>query len=96
MNDKTKADEFIAKHIKEYGLVGTNVTMNPSKGFFKVPTRCPSFTWENHFVYGYNGSTFNCRDSSTCMYFTDYVMSSERTTGIHEELEYAASQMFEQ
>lgn len=70
--------------------------MNPPKGYINVPTRCPAFTRDNHFVYGYNGSTFNCRSASTCMYFADYIFEPKRALSIYDELEHTAREMAEQ
>ncbi len=74
-----KAEEFIASHIQEYGLAGSNVTQNEPK-YPRLQGGSPLyFSKNNHFVWGYSGQSYQNRRSSTCMYFTDYL--KQRSTG---------------
>jgi hypothetical protein len=68
-----KAEEFIASHIQEYGLAGSNVTQNEPKYPRQQGSSALYFSKKNHFVWGYNGQSYINRRSSTCMYFTDYL-----------------------
>ena len=74
-----KAKEFIASHIQEYGLAGSNTTQNDPK-YPRLQGGSPLyFSKNNHFVWGYNGQSYRNRRSSTCMYFTDYL--KQKSTG---------------
>ena len=70
---KEKADRFIAENVKQYGLLGTNIAHNEAKYPHLSGSGNLMFSQDNHFVWGYNGNTFNNRRASTCMYFTDYL-----------------------
>ena len=67
-------DSFIKEHLAQYGLNGFNTNHNrPRIGFPEYPcANTLQFSHRNHFLFGYNGLTFNWRKSSSCIYWTDY------------------------
>lgn len=76
---KQKADKFIQSHVDIYGLVGSNITQNESKFPRLQGSSGLFFSKNNHFQWGYNGTSYSNRRSSSCMYFTNY--SKQRNTG---------------
>jgi hypothetical protein len=68
-----KAEEFIASHIKEFGLAGSNTPQNEPKFPRLIGSSALYFSKKNHFVWGYNGDSYINRRSSSCMYYTDYL-----------------------
>ena len=70
--NKQKADIFIAEHVTQYGLVGSNTNHNDPKYPQLRGGSSYGFSKDFHFVWGYNGKRLQNRRSSTCMYSTFY------------------------
>lgn len=84
---RSLADNFISPHIEKYGLNGTNTQKNPSQGWPSFNHNpLPQLSKNNHFQFGYNGDAFNWRESSTCMFWTQYGNVSSKVLPFREEL----------
>lgn len=79
-------EQFTKKNIETYGYLGTNFEPNPSRGFFQTEVKNIEFTKNNHYRFGYNGKFNNYRDSSSCIYYTDFRFDNFKPDYFHTEL----------
>src|SRR5215510_7101636 len=70
--DDAGVTNFVAKHIAEYGLSGTNNVMADDFTRQPLPACTRQFTRDNHFRFGFGEHEFNCRTCVSAKYWVEY------------------------